>query len=167
VQLIPQDPGGALNPRHTAGRAVAEALRIHRLDHGTDRVAWALSRVGLRPPERFADRRPAELSGGQQARVAIAASLAVGPRVLIADEPVAGLDTSAQGEVLALLLALRDAEGLSVLLITHDLAAAWQVADRIVVMRHGRVVESGTVERVTEAPSHPYTRQLLDSAPAW
>jgi oligopeptide/dipeptide ABC transporter ATP-binding protein len=164
VQLIPQDPGGALNPRHTAGHAVAEALRIHRLDHGPERVARALARVGLRPPERFADRRPVDLSGGQQARVAIAASLAVGPKVLIADEPVSGLDASARGEILALLLTLRDGEGLSVLLITHDLAVAWQVADRIVVMRHGRVVEGGPVERVAGAPAHPHTRELLDSA---
>jgi oligopeptide/dipeptide ABC transporter ATP-binding protein len=168
VQFIPQDPGGALNPGHTVGRAVTEALRIHRVDpaDAPRRVAEALARVGLRPPERFLPRYPAELSGGQQARVAIAAGLVVGPRVLIADEPVAALDASARGEILDLLLRLRDGTGLSVLLVTHDLAAAWQVADRLVVMRAGRMVETGAVERVVSAPTHPYTRMLLDAGGA-
>ena len=101
-----QDPTGPLNPRHTVYEAVAEGVRIHRLDNEVGRVTDALSRCGLRPPERFFERYPHELSGGQRQRVVIAGALVLEPKVLVADEPVASLDASVRGEILALLLKL-------------------------------------------------------------
>jgi peptide/nickel transport system ATP-binding protein len=165
VQFVPQDPAGSLNPRYPVSWTVAEGLHIHRFppEQIAGRVAATLASVGLRPPERFLDRRPGELSVGQLQRVAIAAAVATGPRVLVADEPVASLDASARGEILTLLLGLRDSHALSVLLITHDLGAAWQTADRVAVMHRGRVVETGPVEQVLVRPEHPYTRGLLDA----
>ncbi|MFF3439054.1 ABC transporter ATP-binding protein [Streptosporangium sp. NPDC002721] len=165
VQLVLQDPTGSLNPRHTVYEAVAEGPRIHRLPGEGERVASALSRAGLRPPERFFDRHPHELSGGQRQRVVIAGALALDPRVLVADEPVASLDASVRGEILALLLRLRDELGLSALVVTHDLGLAWNIADRVAVMYLGRIVESGPVERILTEPSHPYTQALLSVLP--
>ena len=166
AQLVLQDPTGALNPRHSVYEAVAEGLRIHRVP-GDERalVADALSRAGLRPPERFFGRVPHELSGGQRQRVVIAGALALDPSVLIADEPVASLDASVRGEILALLLRLRDELGLAALVVTHDLGLAWNIADRVAVMYLGRIVESGPVEQVLTAPSHPYTKALLSVLP--
>lgn len=162
VQLVLQDPTGALNPRHTVYDAVAEGLRIHRIA-GDERelVAEALSRAGLRPAERFMPVLPGELSGGQRQRVVIAGALALHPRVLIADEPVASLDASVRGEILALLLRLRDELGLAALVVTHDLGLAWNIADRVAVMYLGRIVEVGAAVDVLTAPRHPYTRALL------
>ncbi|MFI6451021.1 ABC transporter ATP-binding protein [Streptosporangium amethystogenes] len=165
VQLVLQDPTGSLNPRHTVYEAVAEGPRIHRLPGEGDLVAAALSRAGLRPPERFFDRHPHELSGGQRQRVVIAGALALEPRVLVADEPVASLDASVRGEILALLLRLRAELGLSALVVTHDLGLAWNIADRVAVMYLGRIVESGPVERILTSPSHPYTQALLSVLP--
>ncbi len=165
VQLVLQDPTGSLNPRHTVYEAVAEGPRIHRLSAEEERVASALSRAGLRPPERFFNRYPHELSGGQRQRVVIAGALALDPRVLVADEPVASLDASVRGEILALLLRLRDELGLSALVVTHDLGLAWNIADRVAVMYLGRIVESGPAERILTAPSHPYTQALLSVLP--
>ncbi|GGZ75022.1 ABC transporter ATP-binding protein [Streptomyces echinoruber] len=166
AQLVLQDPSGSLNPRHTVYEAVAEGLRIHR--HGGDEreaVARALSRAGLRPPERFFLRHPHELSGGQRQRVVIAGALALDPELLVADEPVASLDASARGEILALLLRLRTELGLAALVVTHDLGLAWNIADRVAVMYLGRVVETGPVEDVLTAPRHPYTQALLSVLP--
>ena len=162
AQLILQDPTGALNPRHTVYEAVAEGLRIHRIP-GDERalVAQALSRAGLRPAERFMPVLPGELSGGQRQRVVIAGALALQPRLLIADEPVASLDASVRGEILALLLKLRDDLGLSALVVTHDLGLAWNIADRVAVMYLGRIVEIGPAVDVLTAPRHPYTQALL------
>ncbi|WP_460860947.1 ABC transporter ATP-binding protein [Nocardiopsis coralliicola] len=167
VQLIQQDPSGSLNPRHTVYDAVAEGLRIHEGTTADEeqRVADALARAGLRPPERFFLRYPHELSGGQRQRVVIAGALVLDPDVLVADEPVASLDASVRGEILALLLQLRDDLGLSALVVTHDLGLAWNIADRVAVMYLGRIVESGTVEEVLSAPRHPYTRALLSVLP--
>jgi len=165
VQLVLQDPTGSLNPRHTVYEAVAEGPRIHRLPGEGDRVASALSRAGLRPAERFFNRYPHELSGGQRQRVVIAGALALEPRVLVADEPVASLDASVRGEILALLLGLRAELGLSALVVTHDLGLAWNIADRVAVMYLGRIVESGPVERILTSPSHPYTQALLSVLP--
>ncbi|WP_086731208.1 ABC transporter ATP-binding protein, partial [Streptomyces carpinensis] len=139
VQLVLQDPSGSLNPRHTVYDAVAEGLRIHGYD-GDERaaVAEALSRAGLRPPERFFLRYPHELSGGQRQRVVIAGALVLQPELVVADEPVASLDASVRGEILALLLRLRDELGLSALVVTHDLGLAWNIADRVAVMYLGR-----------------------------
>ncbi|MGW7259990.1 ABC transporter ATP-binding protein [Streptomyces sp. NPDC054834] len=166
VQLVLQDPSGSLNPRHTVYDAVAEGLRIH--GHAGDEraaVAEALSRCGLRPPERFFLRYPHELSGGQRQRVVIAGALVLEPELLVADEPVASLDASVRGEVLALLLRLRAELGLSALVVTHDLGLAWNIADRVAVMYLGRIVETGGVEQVLTAPRHPYTQALLSVLP--
>ncbi|WP_030754050.1 ABC transporter ATP-binding protein [Streptomyces griseus] len=166
AQLVLQDPSGSLNPRHTVYEAVAEGLRIH--GHAGDEraaVAEALARAGLRPPERFFLRYPHELSGGQRQRVVIAGALVLEPELIVADEPVASLDASVRGEILALLLRLRDELGLSALVVTHDLGLAWNIADRVAVMYLGRVVETGPVESVLTAPRHPYTRALLSVLP--
>ncbi len=170
VQLVLQDPAGALNPRQTVYESVAEAMRIHKLVGPSGRteaelVAAALSSAGLRPPEGLFLRYPHELSGGQRQRVLIAGALAVQPQLLIADEPVSSLDASIRGEILALLLKLREELGLGVLVVTHDLGLAWNIADRIAVMYLGRVVETGPTEEVLTAPQHPYTQALLSVVP--
>ena len=166
VQLVLQDPTGSLNPRHTVYEAVAEGLRVHGVAGDEQaRVADALSRVGMRPAERYFLRYPHELSGGQRQRVVIAGALVLEPQVLVADEPVSSLDASVRGEILALLLRLRDELGLSVLVVTHDLGLAWNIADRIAVMYLGRIVESGPTEEVLAEPSHPYTQALLSVVP--
>nr|WP_272954754.1 ABC transporter ATP-binding protein [Kribbella sandramycini] len=165
VQLVLQDPMGSLNPRHTVYEAVAEGPRIHRLPDEEAVVSSALARAGLRPPERFFLRYPHELSGGQRQRVVIAGALALDPRILIADEPVASLDASIRGEILALLLRLRADLGLGALVVTHDLGLAWNIADRVAVMYLGRIVESGPTEDVLTNPQHPYTQALLSVLP--
>ncbi|MET9673928.1 ABC transporter ATP-binding protein [Streptomyces sp. NPDC006482] len=169
AQLVLQDPSGSLNPRHTVYDAVAEGLRIHGVHRSSqderEAVAGALARAGLRPPERFFLRYPHELSGGQRQRVVIAGALVLEPELIVADEPVASLDASVRGEILALLLRLRDELGLSALVVTHDLGLAWNIADRVAVMYLGRVVETGPVETVLTAPQHPYTRALLSVLP--
>jgi peptide/nickel transport system ATP-binding protein len=162
VQLVLQDPAGSLNPRQTVFDAVAEGPRLHGLRDGlTQRVRDALSRAGLRPPERFFGRYPHELSGGQQQRVLIAGALALDPAVLVADEPVSSLDASVRGEILRLILDLRTQLSLAAVIVSHDLGLAWNVADRVAVMYLGRVVEAGPVEDVLLRPRHPYTRALV------
>ncbi len=166
VQLVLQDPTGSLNPRHTVYEAVAEGLRVHKVPGDEQaQVARALSQAGLRPPERYFLRYPHELSGGQRQRVVIAGALVLEPQVLVADEPVSSLDASVRGEILALLLSLREELGLSVLVVTHDLGLAWNIADRIAVMYLGRIVETGPTEQVLADPQHPYTRALLSVVP--
>ena len=172
VQMILQDPSGALNPRHTVYDSVAEGIRLHRLSSRDPegrseerQVADALAAAGLRPPERLFLRYPHELSGGQRQRVLIAGALALRPDLLIADEPVSSLDASIRGEILALLLRLRSELGLGVLVVTHDLGLAWNIADRTAVMYLGRIVEAGPTEEVLAAPQHPYTRALLSVVP--
>ncbi|WP_440900069.1 ATP-binding cassette domain-containing protein [Actinosynnema sp.] len=164
AQLVLQDPTSALNPRHSVYEAVAEGLRIHRVDGDEAAlVAAALEQAELRPPVAFTQALPHELSGGQRQRVVIAGALALGPRVLVADEPVASLDASVRGEILALLLRLRADLGLGALVITHDLGLAWTIADRVVVMLDGRFVEQGPVEEVLLRPRHEYTKALLEA----
>ncbi|OZM81358.1 peptide ABC transporter ATP-binding protein [Pseudonocardia sp. MH-G8] len=167
VQLVLQDPTGALNPRHTVSEAVAEGPRVHRLP-GDERelVAAALDQAELRPPERYLAALPSELSGGQRQRVVIAGALALAPRFLVADEPVASLDASVRGEILALLVRLRETLGLGALVITHDLGLAWTIADRVAVMHEGRIVEEGPTEQVLLNPEHAYTKLLLGALPA-
>jgi peptide/nickel transport system ATP-binding protein len=166
VQLVLQDPTGSLNPRHSVYEAVAEGLRVHKVGGDEEAlVARALSQAGLRPPERYFLRRPHELSGGQRQRVVIAGALVLQPEVLVADEPVSSLDASVRGEILALLLSLRQDLGLSVLVVTHDLGLAWNIADRIAVMYLGRIVETGPTEKVLRDPQHPYTQALLSVVP--
>jgi len=166
AQMIFQDPSGALNPRHTVYEAVAEGIRIHKVQGAEpELVADALSRAGLRPAERFMPRYPHEISGGQRQRVLIAGAIALNPRLLLADEPVASLDASIRGEILALMRALVDNEGISIVAVTHDLGLAWNIADRIAVMYLGRIVEVGDTEQVLSAPQHPYTKALLSVVP--
>ena len=164
VQLVLQDPTGSLNPRHTVYEAVAEGVRIHGLDNEESRVAAALSRCGLRPPERFFQRYPHELSGGQRQRVAIAASLVLDPQLLVADEPVSMLDVSVRAGILRLLDGLRG-DGMGILMITHDLSTAAHFADRICVMYLGRIVEEGPAKEVVRNPQHPYTKALISVVP--
>lgn len=166
VQLVLQDPTSALNPRHTVYESVAEGLRIHRVPGDErDLVAQALAKAELRPPEKFLQALPRELSGGQRQRVVIAGALALEPSFLVADEPVASLDASVRGEILALLMRLRDELGLGALVITHDLGLAWNIADRVVVMYRGKIVEEGSVEQVLLEPRHEYTKLLISVLP--
>ena len=164
--MVFQDPTGALNPRHTIYEAVAEGIRIHKIrGNEPELVADALSRAGLRPPEQFVARYPHEISGGQRQRVLIAGAIALEPQLLLADEPVASLDASIRGEILALLRSLVDERGLSIIAVTHDLGLAWNIADRIAVMYLGRIVELGGAEEVLANPQHPYTKALLSVVP--
>jgi oligopeptide/dipeptide ABC transporter ATP-binding protein len=166
VQMVFQDPAGALNPRQTIYESVAEGLRVHGLhDQEKRRVAAGLASAGLRPPERFFLRYPHELSGGQRQRVVIAGALVLEPQMIVADEPVSMLDASVRGEILALLLRLREELGLTLLIVTHDLGLAWSVADRVAVMYLGKIVEVGPAEDVLTNPLHPYTRALIEVAP--
>lgn len=167
VQFVLQDPTASLNPKHTVYQAVAEGIRIHRLPgNEQDRVAAALTRAELTPPERFFGALPQELSGGQRQRVVIAGALALQPSYLVADEPVASLDASVRGEILGLLLQLKRDLGLGALVITHDLGLAWNIADRVLVMHRGSIVEDGPVERVLLDPQHDYTKTLLSVVPS-
>jgi oligopeptide/dipeptide ABC transporter ATP-binding protein len=166
VQLVFQDPSGALNPRRSIYEAIAEGLRIHKVPGDEAAlVAGALARCGLRPPERFFLRYPHELSGGQRQRAVIAGAMVLSPRLLVADEPVSSLDASVRGEILKLLLDLVRDEGVTALVVTHDLGLAWNVADRIAVMYLGRIVEIGPAEELLREPRHPYTRALLSVVP--
>jgi peptide/nickel transport system ATP-binding protein len=142
-------------------------LKIHGLagDDLDSSIMELLHRVALEPAEQFIDKFPHELSGGQRQRVAIARALAVRPKVLLADEPVSMLDVSIRLGVLNLLADLRDREGLAILYVTHDIASARYLADTILVMYAGQVVESGPAEEITDQPSHPYTQLLLSAAP--
>ena len=166
VQFVLQDPSAALNPKHSVYEAVAEGPRLHKLP-GNEReiVTAALRKAELNQPERFLAAIPQELSGGQRQRVVIAGALALDPEFLVADEPVASLDASVRAEILALLLRLRCELGLGALVITHDLGLAWNIADRVVVMFEGRIVEEGRVEDVLLNPQHEYTRKLLSVVP--
>ncbi|HEU0335137.1 MAG TPA: ABC transporter ATP-binding protein [Gaiellaceae bacterium] len=166
VQMVFQDPTGALNPRQTIYEAVAEGLRVQGLAAAEEeRVADALARSGLRPPERFVGLYPYEVSGGQRQRVVIAGAMVLEPDVLIADEPVSSLDASVRGEILALMLRLVRETNVSILVVTHDLGLAWNIADRVAVMYLGRIVEVGPTEELLAAPRHPYTRALLSVVP--
>jgi peptide/nickel transport system ATP-binding protein len=166
VQMVFQDPMGSLNPRQTVYEAVAEGLRIQkRPGDEAVRVADALTRAGLRPPERFVPLYPYELSGGQRQRVVIAGAMALDPALLVADEPVSSLDASVRGEILKLMLELVRDAGVTILVVTHDLGLAWNIADRIAVMYLGRIVEEGPTEELLSHARHPYTRALLSVVP--
>ena len=166
VQMVFQDPMGSLNPRQTVYEAVAEGLRIQkRPGNEAARVAEALARAGLRPPERFVHLYPYELSGGQRQRVVIAGAMVLNPSLLVADEPVSSLDASVRGEILKLMLELVRDAGVTILVVTHDLGLAWNIADRIAVMYLGRIVEEGPAEELLSHPRHPYTRALLSVVP--
>jgi oligopeptide/dipeptide ABC transporter ATP-binding protein len=168
MQIIYQDPYESLDPRFRVRDTVAEPLDIHGLagsdSEREERVAEALTLSGLTPPELYLDRFPHELSGGQRQRVAIAASMVLRPRLLVADEPVSMLDVSVRAGILRLLDDLRG-RGLGILMITHDLSTAAHFADRICVMYLGRIVEQGPAREVVRNPRHPYTRALISVVP--
>jgi len=165
VQMIFQDPSGSLNPLRTAGAVLARAAVLAGADRraARERAGELFDRVGL--PREGLQRRPAAFSGGQKQRIGIARALAMNPDVLIADESLSALDSSSQAQILALLRKLQNELGLAILLITHDLRVAAQISHRIAVMQAGRIVEIGPAEQVINSPEHPYTRELLDSAP--
>ncbi len=169
VQMVLQDPFASLNPIHDVHYHLARPFKVHSLARsGADldaKIVTVLERVSLTPADLFLHKYPHELSGGQRQRVAIARALAVQPRVLVADEPVSMLDVSIRLGVLNLLADLRDREHLAILYITHDIASARYLADTVVVMYAGQVVESGPAIQVTDSPAHPYTQLLLSAAP--
>lgn len=169
VQLIFQDPFASLNALKKVSYILGRAVRIHNrlASPGAvrDKVLQLLERVHLSPATSYADRYPTDLSGGQRQRVAIARSLAAAPRVILADEPTSMLDASIRLSVLNLLDDLRRDDDIAMLYITHDIASARYLSDRIYVMYGGVVVESGPTEQVVSDPQHPYTRELLAAAP--
>jgi oligopeptide/dipeptide ABC transporter ATP-binding protein len=169
MQMVYQDPYESLDPRFRVRRAVEEPMLIHGLGEskGEREVAIhaALEQVGLSPVDLFIDRYPHELSGGQRQRVAIAASLVLGPRLLLADEPVSMLDVSVRAGILSLLDGLRRDGNMGILMITHDLSTAAHFADRIAVMYLGRVVEEAPARELVSDPQHPYTKALMSVVP--
>ena len=167
VQMVFQDPYGSLDPRRKVGWIVAEPLDalegVSSSEARAQRIAEVLVSVGLKA--RDAEKYPHEFSGGQRQRIAIARALITHPDLIVADEPVSALDVSVQAQVLNLFMDLRERLGLSYLFISHDLTVVRHVAERVVVMRHGEIVEEGAVETVFRRPQHPYTRTLLDAVP--
>jgi peptide/nickel transport system ATP-binding protein len=165
AQMVFQDPYASLNPRLSAGYLVAEPLRIHALvpeREMMDRVAALLESVGLKASD--AAKYPHQFSGGQRQRLAIARALAVSPKLVVADEPVSSLDMTVQAQVLELLETLRDKLGLTYVFISHDLAVVERIAERVLVMHKGVVVEEGITREVFANPVHPYTRALLEAS---
>ncbi|MFJ2645696.1 dipeptide ABC transporter ATP-binding protein [Streptomyces sp. NPDC087420] len=166
IQVVHQDPLGSFDPRHSVERVVAEAAARAGVPRGrarSARVAELLGQVGLSAGLR--GRRPLELSGGQRQRVAIARALATEPRLIVCDEPVSALDVSIQAQVLDLLADLQKDLGVALLFISHDLGVIHHVSDRVIVMKDGRLVETGDVGQIFDRPAHPYTRELLAAIP--
>jgi oligopeptide/dipeptide ABC transporter ATP-binding protein len=168
VQMIFQDPYQSLNPQRSVYDTVSEPLKIHRMGKASDRkdrVRAALKAVGLSPPDDFIFRYPHRLSGGQRQRVAIARAMVLEPEFVIADEPTSMLDASISAQIFNILLAMRKNLGVTQLFITHSLAAARYLCDRIAVIYRGHLMELGPAEAVIRNPSHPYTQALIDAVP--
>jgi peptide/nickel transport system ATP-binding protein len=168
LQIIFQDPYDSINPRLTIRDVVAEGLLVNKIvskDKVDEAVASALEDVKLTPPEEFINRYPHELSGGQRQRVAIARALVLKPDFIVADEPVSMLDVSIRAEVLNVMLDLKEKYGITFLFITHDLALAKHMSDRIAVMYLGKLVELADSEKLIDNPLHPYTQALIAAIP--
>ena len=168
VSIIFQDPMTSLNPVYTIGNQIVEVIRLHTDKNKAD--AWArakelLELVGINEPEKRLKQYPHELSGGMRQRVMIAMALACNPKIIIADEPTTALDVTIQAQILDLLRQLKDKINSSIMLITHDLGVIAEMADYVVVMYAGRIVEKGTAEEIFAHPCHPYTIGLMASKP--
>ena len=166
IQMIFQDPFSSLNPRMNIFQLISEPLVVNRVgshEEREDRVSELLRQVGLRPE--YMQRFPHAFSGGQRQRIGIARALAMNPRLIVADEPVSGLDVSVQAQVLNLMMDLQDELGLTYLFVTHDLSVVNQISDRVVGMYVGRVVEVGTPQELFHNPKHPYTSALISALP--
>ena len=169
IALVPQDASGSLDPLRRVGPQITEVLRRHGIEPSRrtaqGRAAELLAQVGIPDPKRVAHAFPHELSGGMRQRALIAISIACSPKVLIADEPTTALDVTIQAQVLELFAALQESLGMGLLLVTHDVGVARQMADRVAVMYAGRLVEEGPARAVLEQPAHPYTAGLLRAEP--
>lgn len=168
LQIIFQDPYASLNPRMKIGRAVGHPLEIHSLAKGSDekkKVLEILQRVGLTPPEQFMDLYPHQLSGGQRQRAAMARSLILDPEFIVADEPVSMIDVSLRTTIIDLMLELRKELGLTYLFITHDLAVAKYISNKIAIMYLGKIMEMGEKQEIFSDPMHPYTQALMHAIP--
>lgn len=166
IQAVFQNPYGSLNPARTVGKALAEPLSVHgrrSRPEISQRVAAMLERIGL--PADAAQRYPAEFSGGQLQRIAIARAFMSEPRLIVCDEPCSALDVSVQAQVLNMLADFQKSTGVGYLFISHELSVVRHIADRVAVLYHGHVVEEGTVEQIYSSPSHPYTQALLAAVP--
>lgn len=170
VQLIFQDPFGAMNPTRTVGGIMERPFIIHKMIRGSEsikaKVAEILVQVGLEPPTQFTEKFPHELSGGQRQRVNIARAFAVEPDLILADEPTSMLDVSNRMSIMNMMLSLKEKHGVSFIYITHDLAGARYMSDRIIVMYAGMIMEIGPAERVIQDSYHPYTKLLKSAAPS-
>lgn len=166
MQMIFQDPFSSLNPRMNIYEIISEPLLVHGIgtsDEREDRVAELLRLVRLRPE--YMRRYPHAFSGGQRQRIGIARALALNPRLILADEPVSGLDVSVQAQVINLMMDLQDTLGLTYLFVSHDLSVVKQISNRVVVMYVGRIAEIGTPQELFDSPKHPYTSALMSSVP--
>ncbi|BEG73713.1 ABC transporter ATP-binding protein [Achromobacter xylosoxidans] len=168
MAMVFQEPMTALNPGRTVGSQIAEVIRLH--GRAGRKAAWEravalLDRVGIREPAQRAKAYPHELSGGMRQRVMIAIACALSPKLIIADEPTTALDVTVQAQVLELLFSIQAETGAAVLFITHDLGVVAEIADRVVVLRAGEVVEEGMVQQIFARPAHPYTQALLAAVP--
>jgi peptide/nickel transport system ATP-binding protein len=169
IALIFQEPMASFSQYYTVGDQISEAIRLHSTASKSEArglAIEALRRVGIPSPERRVDEYPFQLSGGLRQRVLIAMALACQPRILIADEPTTALDVTTQAQVLDLLRSLRAQQGLSIIIITHDMGVIAEMADDVVVMYLGRAVETGPVDAIFHDPKHPYTQALLRSIPS-
>lgn len=169
AQMIYQDPYQALNPRQYIGDIVGEPLDVNNLASSTEKrqeaINTALTEAGLTPPEDYLNRHPYELSGGQRQRAAIASSLIMKPKFVVADEPVSMLDASIRTGIIKLMMKERDKNGVAYLFITHDLSLAWLISDKIAIMYLGKIMEMGTAQQIVKHALHPYSRALLSIMP--
>lgn len=170
IALIPQDPQTSLNPARRIGSQLTDGLRLRRgltRRAALDRAADLLADVHITDPRRVLRAFPHELSGGMRQRVLIASAFALEPRLIVADEPTTALDVTVQKQILRLIRRMQEAHGTAVLFVTHDLGVVAQVCDQVTLLLGGRIVESGAVSSVFAAPSHPYTRALIEAVPRY